>query len=139
MDWVSRNWFDVVGSDKLRHFLAGTRVERLKTVQEAFAYTAKRYVVKKEDMRKLEHKPGRFWGVIGRKNLPLGKREVGEVSANEAVQLRRIIRRYRWANTPPEKRKFLRKSQLWSQEFTAKLLCNVESLRWSPSFRPRSA
>jgi hypothetical protein len=30
------------------------------------------------------------------------------------------------ANTLPEKRKFLRKSQLWSEDFTAKLFCNVE-------------
>ena len=74
----------------------------------------------------MEHKPGRFWGVIGRRNLPFGKREVREVSAKEAVQIRRIMRRYRWANTPPEKRKFLRKSQLWSQDFTAKLFCNIE-------------
>ena len=74
----------------------------------------------------MEHKPGRFWGVIGRKNLPFGKREVREVSAKEEVQIRRVMRRYRWANTPPEKRKFLRKSQLWSQDFTAKLFCNVE-------------
>jgi hypothetical protein len=48
------------------------------------------------------------------------------VSAKEAVQIRRIMRRYRWANMSPEKRKFLRKSQLWSQDFTAKLCCNVE-------------
>jgi hypothetical protein len=89
-------------------------------------YAAKRYVAKKEEMPELQHKPGRFWGVVGRKNLPLGKREVREVSAKEAVQARRFMRRYRWANTPPEKRKFLRKSQLWSQEFTAKLFCNVE-------------
>ena len=63
--------------------------------------------------------------MVGRKNLPLGKREVREVSAKEAVQIRRFMRRYRWVNTPPEKRKFLRKSQPWSQEFTAKLFCNV--------------
>jgi hypothetical protein len=36
------------------------------------------------------------------------------------------MRRYRWANTPPEKRTFLRKNQLWSQDFTVKLFCNVE-------------
>jgi hypothetical protein len=36
------------------------------------------------------------------------------------------MRRYRLANTPPEKRKYLRKSQLWSEDFTAKLFCNVE-------------
>jgi hypothetical protein len=29
-------------------------------------------------------------------------------------------------HAPPEKRKFLRKSQLWSYGFTAKLFCNVE-------------
>jgi hypothetical protein len=124
--WVSRNWFDVVGSNQVRHFQAGTRVEKLKTVQGAFAYAAKRYLAKQEDMPEMEHKPGRFWGVIGRKNLPFGKKENRDVSAKEPVQLRRIMRRYRWANTPPEKRKFLRKSQLWSQEFTAKLFCNVE-------------
>jgi hypothetical protein len=41
------------------------------------------------------------------------------------------MRRYRLANTPPEKRKYLRKSQLWSSEFTVKLFCNVEFwLQW---------
>jgi hypothetical protein len=34
--------------------------------------------------------------------------------------------RCRLANAPPEKRKFLRKSQLWPEDFTAKLFCNVE-------------
>jgi hypothetical protein len=48
------------------------------------------------------------------------------VTASEAVKLRRVMRRYRLANTPPEKRKYLRKSQLWSEDFTAKLFCNVE-------------
>ena len=129
INWVSRNWFDVVGSNQIRHFQAGTRVEKLKGVRGAYAYAAKRYVAKKEEIPELQHKPGRFWGVVGRKNLPFGKREVLEVSAKEAVQLRRFMRRYRWANTPPEKRKFLRKSQLWSQEFTAKLFCNVEFWR----------
>ena len=125
-DWVARHWYDVVGSKCISHFRAGTGVEKLRTAKGAFAYAAKRYVAKKEKMPDLEHKPGRFWGVIGRKNLPFGKREDREVSAKEAVQIRRFIRRYRWANTPPEKRKFLRKSQLWSQDFTAKLFCNVE-------------
>jgi hypothetical protein len=64
--------------------------------------------------------------VIGREHLPLGKREDREVTASEAVKLRRVMRLYRLANTPPEKRKYLRKSQLWSEDFTAKLFCNVE-------------
>jgi len=73
----------------------------------------------------MEQKPGRYWGDIGREHLPLGKRD-RKVTATEAVKLRRVMRRYRVANTPPEKRKFLRKSQLWSEDFTAKLFCNVE-------------
>ena len=105
---------------------AGTGVEKLRTTKGTFAYAAKRYVAKKEEMAELEHKPGRFWGVVGRKNLPFGKREDREVTAIEAVKLRRVMRRYRVANTPPEKRKYVRKSQLWTEDFTAKLFCNVE-------------
>jgi len=116
----------VVGSGDFAHYLAGTRVERLRTIKGAFAYAGKRYMAKKEEMPVLEQKPGRYWGVIGREHLPLGKREDREVTASEAVKLRRVMRRYRLANTPPEKRKYLRKSQLWSEDFTAKLFCNVE-------------
>jgi hypothetical protein len=36
------------------------------------------------------------------------------------------MRGYRLANTPPQKRKYLRKSQLWSEDFTANLFCSVE-------------
>ena len=124
--WVSRNWFGVVGSGDFAHYLAGTRVERLRTIKGAFAYAGKRYMAKKEEIPVMEEKPGRYWGVIGREHLPLGKREDREVTASEAVKLRRVMRRYRLANMPPEKRKFLRKSQLWSEDFTAKLFCNVE-------------
>jgi hypothetical protein len=41
-------------------------------------------------------------------------------------KLRRVVPRYRLANTLPEKRKYLRKSQLLSEDLTAKLFCNVE-------------
>ena len=41
-------------------------------------------------------------------------------------KLWRVMRRYRLANTPPVKRKLLRKDQSWSEDFTAKLFCNVE-------------
>jgi hypothetical protein len=71
---VSRNWFGVVGSGDFAHYLAGTRVERLRTIKGAFAYAGKRYMAKKEEMPVMEEKPGRYWGVIGRQHLPLGKR-----------------------------------------------------------------
>jgi len=70
--WVARHSYDVVGSKSISHYRAGTQVEKLRTTKRAFAYAAKRYVAKKEEMPELEHKPGRFWGVVGRKHLPSG-------------------------------------------------------------------
>jgi hypothetical protein len=60
MAWVSRNWLGVVGSGDFAHYLAGTRVERLKTIKGAFAYAGKRYMAKKEEMPVMEQKPGRY-------------------------------------------------------------------------------
>ncbi len=68
-------------------------MERLKTIKGALAYAGKSYLAKKEEMPVMEQKPGRYWGVIGRKHLPFGKREDRQVSANEAVKLRRVMRR----------------------------------------------
>ncbi len=85
-----------------------------------------RYMAKKEKMPVMEQDQGRYWGVIGREHLPPGKREDREVTASEAVKLLPVMRRYRVANTLLEKRKYLRKSQLWSEDFTSKLFCNVE-------------
>jgi hypothetical protein len=48
----------VVGSGDFVHFLAGTRVERLRTIKGAFAYAGKRYMAKKEEMPVMEEKPG---------------------------------------------------------------------------------
>lgn len=124
--WVSRTWYDVVNAGDIRHFRAGTRVERLRTVKGAFAYAAKGYIGKSEAMPILERKPGRFWGVINRKSLKLGERQHFEVTEKQAVQLRRFIRRYRRAKTPPEKRRWLFKGGLCSKEFSVKLYCNVD-------------
>jgi hypothetical protein len=128
--WVSRAWFDVVQSGDLRHFHAGTKVERLRSVSGAFAYASKKYAGKKVE-EQFTDKPGRYWGVVGRKNLKVGQREVRTLTAKEAIRLRRVIRRYRLSKTSPENRKlFLRWSEVWSaEEFAVKLLCNVECWR----------
>ena len=73
-------------------------------------------MAKKEEMPVMEQKPGRYWGVIGREHLP-GIFEQEETEETEIFFFRSlfslfapvqncfIMRRYRWANTPPEKRK----------------------------------
>lgn len=119
--WISRNWFDIVGSKDRKHYDAGTRVERLRTTRGAFYYASKNYMGKPSDCPDLENKPGRFWGVIGRSNLKQGKHEIHPVKPEQAFILRRTIRRHRRANTPPKRRKFLR-----SDQFSAKLYCDAD-------------
>lgn len=90
-------------------------------------YASKSYMGKSEDCSHLENKPGRYWGVIGRSNVKLGKREVHEITAEQAFRIQRIIRRYRRANTAPEKRKFSRRDR-----YSSKLYCDVEN--WMSCF-----
>lgn len=123
--WVARNWFDVVGSGDKNHFKAGTSTEVLRGKRGAFAYASKRYVAKPGEAV-WSAKPGRFWGVVGRKNLPLGRRDILELTHDQAVRLRRVMRRYRMANCPKEKRAKMRKGQLFSRDFTVKLFAGVE-------------
>jgi hypothetical protein len=108
--WITRNWFDIVNSGDARHFRAGTSVKKLRSRKGAYAYTSKKtYLAKPEEVKNMQGKPGRFWGVFNRKCLPLGEHQCYRIQPGQAVQLRRIIRRYRRANTPPEKRRWLRK------------------------------
>lgn len=103
--WVSRHWYDIVASGDMRHFRAGTRVEAIRSFQQLCGYAAKRYLSKQEVIPQLEHKPGRFWGVIGRGHLPCAQPEEIQLTEKQAFQLRRCFRRYRRAITPPEKRR----------------------------------
>jgi hypothetical protein len=89
-------------------------VERLRTIKGAFAYAGKRYMAKKEEMPVMKHKPGRYWGVIGRQHLPLGKRgQRSEVGSAFSFQLFSFSA-------------FASARQPWSEDFTAKLFCNIE-------------
>jgi hypothetical protein len=76
----------------------------------------------------LNLKPGRFWGVFNRKHLPLGQRLSFRLTEQQAVQLRRFIRRHRRATTKPEYRRWLRKgsSSNVAKGFTAKHYCHAD-------------
>lgn len=91
--WVSDTWYRVVGSGDEKHLKAGSRVEYLRSHRGAMSYAAK-YMDKTVDQLPEEWgKPGRFWGVCGRENLPTG--EVIEVPLSwvESVALQRWLRR----------------------------------------------
>jgi hypothetical protein len=81
--WVSRRWFDVVGSGDHKHLLAGTRVERLRSKEGG-----KRYVVKYASKMRQKKVPdgyanvGRFWGHSRNvKPIPIGEIELGGYAA----------------------------------------------------------
>jgi hypothetical protein len=123
--WISRNWYEIVASGDGRHFRAGTRVEEIQNFRQATGYASKRYMAKAEEVEAMPVKPGRFWGVIGRRHLPLAPRETVELTADQCIQLRRCVRRHRRANTPPEKRKFIRRGQFKAPEFTLNFFCDA--------------
>lgn len=74
--WVSRCWYEVVGSADERHLRAATRVDRVVSYKMAINYAAK-YCGKTvtgewmfADTGEVVS-PGRFWGVLGRESIPI--------------------------------------------------------------------
>ena len=65
--WVSRSWFEVVGSGDERHLRAGTSVERIRSARGVMAYASK-YISKVDEAHSSD--VGRHWGIIGRDNVP---------------------------------------------------------------------
>jgi len=126
--WVTRSWYDVVHSQDVRHFKAGTSITHLKTRQGGFRYASKKYVAKPEEVKLLNIKPGRFWGVFNRKHLPLGQRQTYRLTKEQAIQLRRLVRRCRQATMPKKERRWLRKGSPSNaaKGFSVKFYCNAD-------------
>jgi len=91
-EWLSRNWYDVAGTGDLRHYNAGTNVKVLTSKREVFFYVSK-YMGKTETDAGCKC-PGRFWGVVNPKNIPMGKRKWIYCTGKQATQLMRFMRRY---------------------------------------------
>jgi len=91
-EWLSRNWYDVAGTGDLKHYNAGTNVKVLTSRREVFFYVSK-YMGKVEEEEGYAC-PGRFWGVVNPKNIPMGERKVISCTGKQAAQLMRFMRRY---------------------------------------------
>lgn len=90
--WVSRAWYEVVGSGDIRHLYAGTRVEPIRNIRGLFAYASK-YLGKEVAAMAGWEAVGRYWGVFGGDNIPWGSLVEVSVSYPEAVHLIRLMRR----------------------------------------------
>lgn len=93
--WVSATWYEVVASGDERHLRAGTRVELVRSwggvVFYASKYMSKPVVVGDDAWGRA----GRFWGIVGRSNLPVAALVVLRLGYNQACDLMRWLRRFR--------------------------------------------
>lgn len=93
-DWTSLAWYHVVGSLDTNHFLAGVRVEQVRTWGGVLAYCSK-YMAKMGDNNFLQDIPlGRSWGVFNRVFIPWAKMVELELPQDVGIRLRRIARHY---------------------------------------------
>jgi hypothetical protein len=68
-DWLSRAWYDVVGSRDTRHLAAGTQVQLARSHRGVVSYASK-YTAKRQDLPPdWQEGVGRFWGVSHREAL----------------------------------------------------------------------
>lgn len=65
-EWLSRTWYEIVGSNDERHLRAGTNVQRCQSTRQALSYVAK-YIAKLPEGETPAWE-GRFWGFVGRQH-----------------------------------------------------------------------
>jgi hypothetical protein len=90
--WLACNWFEVVGSGDQKHLLAGTSADLINSQFGVMRYVSP--YASKSDQTKPGCKIGRYWGIIGRANIPWAKETVIELSAAQGKLVRRTARRY---------------------------------------------
>lgn len=92
IEFVSEAWFEVVGSGDQKHFIAGTRAEKIRTAMGAMRYVSG--YASKSDQTLPGRKVGRYWGVVARKNIPWGQPETIALNQAESKLMLRTVRRY---------------------------------------------
>lgn len=98
--WWAQNWYEVVGSNDPKHFVAGTKVEQPRTWNGVAHYAAK-YLTKPCETDADWEAPGRWWGKRHEELFPVQLVEV-EIPAKVATQVRRTL--IRWFNHQPSGR-----------------------------------
>ncbi len=89
--WVAQSWYEIVASGDVRHRRAGTRVESVTSWSGVTAYAAKYLGKAFKDVTGIWSEVGRFWGVFGRRHMPV-RFSYKECSPAEFFRLRRSAR-----------------------------------------------
>lgn len=107
-DWLSRTWYEVVGSNDPRHLRAGTNRERLRSWAGVLSYAAK--YLGKVDGAPLPpgwERVGRWWGIRYPANLHIDLVSI-PLRHSEFLTVRRTLARYlraQWRDRPPGSRR----------------------------------
>ena len=91
---VAQRWYEIVGSSDPMHLVAGTSIERVRSARGVRRYASKSYMGKEFVMPPGWEHVGKFWGVIGRKNLPLSRCETFIEERHVMIRVHRIRRRF---------------------------------------------
>jgi len=92
--FIAKLWYKVCGQIDSKHLVAGTSVEQFRgSSRRIYAYASK--YIGKVDTTSYEgwETPGRFWGVIGRKNLPESIAMAVDLARKDFLTIRRYVRR----------------------------------------------
>ena len=91
---VALSWYEVCKTQNYKHLVAGTGVEFIKDTKTKMQMYVCKYIGKVDttEYEGWAH-PGRFWGIIGRMNLPSAIAIVFTMDKAEYFVLRRLIRR----------------------------------------------
>ena len=118
-EWLANAWFEVVGSGDPDHLRAGTRVEAAKSVAGVQAYCSKNYMGKTVTLPDGWDYVGRWWGVLGRENVPQAPRAKFRIGKAQAFRFRRLVRRYfrsKGLHTRAVRGKYLGRVELFTQQ-----------------------
>lgn len=97
-DWLSKTWFEIVGSGDERHLRAGTQVQKVEDWGKARGYLSK-YLAKVDEEKLVDSETGecletgRMWGIFGRERMPVSL-DVRPLEGDESVDFSRVLRRY---------------------------------------------
>ena len=92
IDFVSEAWFEVVKSGDGKHFIAGTRVEKMRIATAAIRYVSG--YASKTDQTLVGRKVGRYWGVVAKQNIPWGRAETILLDEQQSKVAIRTMRRF---------------------------------------------
>lgn len=98
-EWVTKAWFEVVGSDDLAHLRAGTQVARVRSHNGVMKYASKGMSHQlatelAKQSQGMADGVGRWWGVMFRENMPFGEYWEVLLTEQDAINLIRYFRRY---------------------------------------------